>query len=44
MDWNIDRHQKVLLGWSHFFEGDVVHNTGISEDADLFYLQYAFTF
>ena len=44
MVWNIDHHQKVLLGWSHFFEGDVVHNTGISEDADLFYLQYAFKF
>ena len=42
--WNIDRHQKVLLGWSHFFQSDFIHNTGISEDADLFYLQYAFKF
>ena len=42
--WKIDRHQKVLLGWSHFFQDNFIQGTGISEDADLFYLQYAFKF
>ena len=42
--WKIDRHQKVLLGWSHFWDSDVIINTGSSENADLFYVQYGFTF
>jgi len=42
--WKIDHHQAVLLGWSHFWESDFIRQTGISEDADLFYLQYAFKF
>ena len=42
--WKIDRNPKVLLGWSQFFEREFIQGTGISEDADLFYLQYAFKF
>ena len=42
--WNIDCHQKVLLGWSHFWDSDFIIKTGSSEDADLFYVQYAFKF
>ena len=42
--WKIDHHQAVLFGWSHFWENDFIQQTGISEDADLFYIQYAFKF
>jgi hypothetical protein len=42
--WTINRHQKVLLGWSHFWDSDFIVRTGPSEDADLFYVQYAFKF
>ncbi len=42
--WNVDRHSKVLLGYSHFWHSDVIRQTGVSENADLFYVQYGFKF
>ncbi len=42
--WKIDVHQKMLFGYSHFWDSDLIINTGVSEDADLFYVQYAFKF
>ena len=42
--WNLDVHSKLLFGYSHFWDSDVIQQTGVSEDADLFYVQYAFTF
>lgn len=42
--WSIDVHSKVLLGYSHLWDSDVIINTGSSEDPDLFYIQYRFKF
>ena len=42
--WKVDPHQSLLLGYSHFFDSDVIINTGPSEDADFFYVQYSFKF
>jgi hypothetical protein len=42
--WNIKPHQKMLFGYSHFWDSDLIEQTGVSEDADLFYVQYLFTF
>ncbi|MEZ6082592.1 MAG: alginate export family protein [Phycisphaerae bacterium] len=42
--WKIDPHQAMLLGYSHFFDNEFITNTGPSEDADLFYAQYTYTF
>ncbi|MHC4697759.1 MAG: alginate export family protein [Planctomycetota bacterium] len=42
--WLLKPHHKVLLGYSHFWDSDLIEQTGVSEDADLFYVQYAFTF
>jgi hypothetical protein len=33
-----------LLGWSHFWDAGFIQETGPSENADLFYVQYAFKF
>ena len=40
----VDAHSSVLLGYSHFWEQDFIVNTGSSEDADLFYIQYKYKF
>ena len=42
--WKIDVHSTLLLGWSHFWASDFIEETGRDEDADLFYVQYAFKF
>jgi hypothetical protein len=42
--WKIDVHSSILFGYSHFWHNDFIVETGPSEDADLFYLQYAFKF
>lgn len=42
--WKLDVHSSVLVGYSHFWVQDVIVNTGPSEDADLFYVQYKYTF
>lgn len=42
--WKIDVHSSVLLGYSHFWQANFIQETGPSEDADLFYIQYAFRF
>ncbi len=42
--WKIDVHSSMLFGYSHFWDSDVVINTGKSEDPDLFYMQYRFQF
>ncbi len=44
MVWKLAPHASMLFGYSHFWDGDVITNTGVSEDADLFYVQYAFKF
>lgn len=42
--WKLNAHSKVLFGYSHLWDSDVIIQTGPSEDADLFYIQYAYKF
>lgn len=42
--WTIDHHSSVLFGYSHFWNSTFITSTGVSEDPDLFYLQYTFKF
>ena len=42
--WNLDVHSSVLTGYSHFRDSNLIVRTGVSEDADLFYVQYGFDF
>jgi hypothetical protein len=44
LKWKVCRHSTMLLGYSHFWHSDVIRQTGVSEDADLFYVQYGFKF
>ncbi len=40
----MDKHQSMLFGYSHFWDSTVIEQTGPSEDADLFYVQYQMKF
>jgi len=42
--WNLDVHSSILFGYSHFWDSDFIQNTGRSENANLFYVQYGFKF
>ncbi len=42
--WKIDVHSSLLVGWSHFWDAGFIQETGPGENADLFYVQYAFKF
>lgn len=42
--WKIDPRSSLLVGWSHLWDADFIQQTGPSENADLFYVQYAFKF
>lgn len=42
--WKMSVHEKLLLGYSHLWEGNFIRATGASQDADLFYVQYQFKF
>ncbi len=44
VSWKFDFHSSLLFGYSHFWDSDFVIQTGPSEDADLFYVQYSFKF
>jgi hypothetical protein len=44
LNWQIDRHISAYLGYSHFFAGDFIEDTGPSEDTDFFYAAALFTF
>lgn len=44
IQWAIDRHSSLLLGYSHFWSNNFIRATGPDRDADLFYVQYAFKF
>lgn len=44
VSWKLDVHSTLLFGWSHFFDSDFIQQSGISEDADLFYMQYKMKF
>jgi hypothetical protein len=42
--WNVNKWLQVEGGYSHFFAGDYLANTGPSDDADFGYLQAKVTF
>jgi hypothetical protein len=44
LNWQIDRHISAYLGYSHFFAGDFLQETGPSDDIDFFYAAVMFTF
>jgi hypothetical protein len=44
LNWQIDRHLSAYFGYSHFFAGDFIDETGPSEDIDFVYAALAFTF
>ena len=44
LTWKVDVHSNLLFGWSHLWDSDFIIQTGPSEDADMFYVQYAMKF
>lgn len=42
--YQFDRHTTAELGYSHFFPGDFVKETGPAPDVDFLYLQVQYTF
>lgn len=40
----LDRHTVIIAGYSHFFAGDFIGQTGTSDDIDFFYTGVQFTF
>ena len=44
INWKICPHSSVLFGYSHFWNGSFITQTGVSDDPDLFYVQYALKF
>ena len=44
LNWQIDRHWVWYVGYSHFFAGDFIQETGPSGDIDWVYAALQFTF
>jgi hypothetical protein len=44
VQWNVNKHLQVEGGYSHFFAGDYLRDTGPSDDADFGYIQAKLTF
>jgi hypothetical protein len=44
VQWNVNKHFQVEAGYSRFFAGDYLADTGASDDADFAYLQARLTF
>jgi hypothetical protein len=44
LSWQVDRHLYAYLGYSHFFAGDFIEETGADEDIDFVYAVLAYTF
>lgn len=44
INWQIDRHTSALFGYSHFFAGDFIEQTGPDGDIAFFYAAAQFTF
>jgi len=42
--WNADRHRSWLVGYSHYFAGDVQKAAGTVSDIRFFYLSWTYTF
>jgi len=44
LNWQVDRHLLLYGGYSHFFAGDFIQDTGASHDIDFAYMALVFTF
>jgi hypothetical protein len=44
MTWQFDRHTQFYFGYSHFFAGDFIEETGAHQDIDFFYAAASYTF
>jgi hypothetical protein len=44
LNWQISRHMFAYFGYSHFFAGDFIQQTGPSDDIDFFYTAFTYTF
>ena len=44
LNWQIDRHLLLYGGYSHFFAGDFLDDTGASRDIDFAYFALVYTF
>jgi hypothetical protein len=44
LNWQVDRHLMVYAGYSHFFAGDFINDTGASKDIDFAYMALQFSF
>jgi hypothetical protein len=44
LNWQIDRHLLLYGGYSHFFAGDFIQDTGASRDIDFAYFAVVYTF
>ena len=44
LNWQIERHTLIYVGYSHFFAGQFISDTGPSRDIDFAYAAVAFTF
>lgn len=42
--WSVNRHLQIEGGYSHFFAGDYLEDTGADDDADFGYIQAKLTF
>lgn len=44
LKYQLDRHTLIQFGYSHFFPGDFIEESGASDDVDFLYLMPQFTF
>jgi hypothetical protein len=44
LNWQIDRHAAAYFGYSHFFPGDFISQTGADGDIDFVYAALTYTF
>ena len=44
LTWQIDRHSVAYIGYSHFFAGSFIRDTGAHDDIDFAYAAFVFTF
>lgn len=42
--WKMNLHASMLFGYSHFWDGGFIQDTGPSDDVDFFYVQYKYKF
>jgi hypothetical protein len=43
-NWKVNKHFSLLFGYSHFFAGQYLRDTGANDDADFGYVQATISF